>query len=410
MVRASFNRPNLHYQVEAKEDVRRQLLAFLRERPEKAGIIYRSTRDAVEKTAAMLTREGLRALPYHAGLAPEVRKANQDAFNRDEVEVVVATVAFGMGIDKSNIRFVVHADLPKNIESYYQETGRSGRDGEPATCLLLFGAGDMAKIRYFIDQVEDDAQRAVASGKLNEMVKFASVNVCRRRQLLGYFGEDFPAADCTGCDVCAGDVEQVDATREARIVLSAVTRTGQRFGAAHVVDVVIGADTQRIRDLGHDRLKTYGAGQDRDKRFWRQVVDHLIGHEFLRRTDDRYPVLQLTKAGLKLMVDGGEFQIFKPRPKPKRRRGRKGAAAPREAVTDYDAVLFDRLRGLRKQLADEQGVLPYIIFSDRSLREMAAHTPAGPAQLREINGVGDVKLKRYGAAFLDAIRDHLGGA
>ncbi len=401
VVRASFDRPNLFYQVLPKDNANRQILRFLRDRPGQAGIIYRTTRSSVEQTSGSLAAGGVRALPYHAGLDDEVRKANQDAFNRDEIDVIVATIAFGMGIDKSNIRFVVHADLPKNIESYYQETGRSGRDGEPAHCLLLFGPGDIPKIRYFIDQSEDEAQRTVATAKLNDMVQFATVNACRRRALLGYFGERLADDDCGGCDICTGQVDQVDAETEARILLSAVARTGQRFGAGQVVDVVTGANTQRVRDLGHDSLKTYGAGADKDKRFWRRVIDNLIAQECLVRTDDQYPVLHMTAKGRELMAKGGEFHILKHREPTKRRKAR---SADSIVVEDYDEALFGALRTLRKRLAGEQGVPPYIIFSDRTLREMAGAAPTDPHQLRGLHGVGEVKLKRYGEAFLEEIR------
>ncbi|NTW59675.1 MAG: ATP-dependent DNA helicase RecQ, partial [Nitrospirae bacterium] len=243
VVRASFNRPNLFYQVEAKSGVEEQLLAFLKDHEKEAGIIYRTTRDSVDATAAFLASRGIRALAYHAGLPPEARERNQEAFNRDEVSVIVATIAFGMGIDKSNVRFVVHADLPRNIEGYYQETGRAGRDGEPAHCLLYFSRGDIPKIRYFIDQVQDDAERAIVMEKLNQTVRFASHNVCRRKQLLAFFGEAYPEENCRACDICTGLVRQTDISTDARIIMSAMARTNERFGINHVIDVVMGADT-----------------------------------------------------------------------------------------------------------------------------------------------------------------------
>ncbi|KKL80025.1 hypothetical protein LCGC14_2008930 [marine sediment metagenome] len=277
-VRASFDRPNLFFQVDAKDDLNAQILAFLRKQPGESGIVYRTTRADVEGTAASLAAAGIAARPYHAGMENHRRKANQDAFNRDEINVIVATIAFGMGIDKSNVRFVVHGDLPKNMEGYYQEIGRAGRDGEPARCVLYFGYGDLSTLRYFIGEMANPDERAVAEQKLNEMVNYAGSTDCRRRQILGYFGETYDSDNCGACDICTGDVERVDATVEAQMIMSAVVRTGQRFGAGHVVDIVVGANTKKIRELGHDRIKTYGAGKDagRTKLQWRQIVKNLI--------------------------------------------------------------------------------------------------------------------------------------
>jgi len=406
-VRASFNRPNLFYQVLPKTAPNRQVLSFVRGRPGEAGIVYRTTRDSVETTAEFLTAQGVKALPYHAGLPNATRKAHQEAFNRDEADVIVATVAFGMGIDKSNIRFVVHADLPKNIESYYQETGRSGRDGEPAHCLLLFGGGDIPKIRYFIDDIPDETERKVATGKLYEMVNFATVNACRRRQLLGYFGERLAEANCAGCDVCAGQVEQVDATRDAQIVMSAMARTGQRFGAAHVVDVVTGADTQKIRDFQHDLLVTYGTGAEKPKAHWRRVIDTLVAQECVAYTDSRYPGLRITDKGAEVLFGRAEFHILKAA-EPKKARKRKRSAALAEVVENYDEALFEKLRSLRTTLARAQNVPPYIVFSDRALREMARDCPTSPDGMRQITGVGEKKLRRYGEQFIAVIQSHVG--
>ncbi len=248
-VRASFNRPNLVYQVQRKERVEQQIHRVLEAHPHDPGIIYRTTRESVEKLAGYLTDKGFRALPYHAGMEAEERKRNQEAFNRDETTVIVATIAFGMGIDKSNVRFVIHADLPKNIESYYQETGRAGRDGEPADCILFFGRGDIPKIRYFVDRMTDDAERAVAEEKLNQAVKYASHHVCRRKQLLGYFQETYPEDNCRTCDVCLGDTETVDLTTDAQIVMSAMLRTEQRFGIRRRHETHTAAGARRDQDL-----------------------------------------------------------------------------------------------------------------------------------------------------------------
>jgi ATP-dependent DNA helicase RecQ len=410
ITRASFNRPNLSYQVVPKGDVDDQILAFLSGRKNEAGIIYRTTRKAVEGTSSELVRNGVNARPYHAGLEDEVRKANQEAFNRDDVTVIVATVAFGMGIDKSNVRFVIHADLPKNMEGYYQETGRAGRDGEPAQCVLYYSRGDIPKIRFFINQMEDDAQRATASGKLNDMVNFATVNVCRRSQILGYFGQTLGEDGCSGCDVCSGTVDRVDATREAQIVMSAIMRTSQRFGAVQITDIVTGANTQRIRELKHDQLKTYGAGSDRDKNYWRGIIDDLTAQGCVVRTEGEYPVLHLTAAGREVLFGRREFQVLRQREAqataPKRAR-RKQAKQIKQQITDFDRELFEQLRAVRRSLAQDRNLAPFIIFSDRTLREMAHYTPTTPAEMRNITGVGDQKLLQYGGDFIAAIEKYL---
>ncbi len=308
VIRASFNRPNLFYEVKSKSRADQQILEFLKEHSGESGIVYRTTRDSVTDTAEFLTSKGIKALPYHAGLGGDERTRNQDAFNRDEISVIVATIAFGMGIDKSNVRFVVHADLPKNIEGYYQETGRAGRDGEPAHCLLLFSRGDIPKIRYFIDQITDDDERSVALEKLNQMAGFASHNVCRRKQLLNFFGEEYLSENCGTCDICSGTVEQIDVTVDAQIAMSAVSRTQQRFGAGHIVDIVTGADTKRIRELRHNEIKTYGAGRDKDKKHWRFIIDELLAQEALHQDGEKYPVLKLTQKGLEILF--GKAQIL----------------------------------------------------------------------------------------------------
>jgi len=405
-VRASFDRPNLIYQVARKERVEHQILQYLEVHPDDPGIIYRTTRDSVTNLADFLRDKGFRALPYHAGMDGDQRKRNQEAFNRDEATVIVATIAFGMGIDKSNVRFVIHADLPKNIEGYYQETGRAGRDGEPADCILFFGRGDIPRIRYFIDQVADDTERAVAKEKLNQTVMYASHHMCRRRQLLGYFQESYPEDNCQACDVCLHRAETVDLTTDAQILMSAVHRTGQRFGSRHIIEIVAGADTKRIRQLGHDRIKTYGAGSHRDRRHWHYLVDELIVQELVKQVGDRYPVLRLTEQGRKVLGGGQHVQGIqieeKPIP-PKKVATSKSAAH----TGDYDASLFERLRSLRKCLAQKHGVPPYIIFSDRTLREMSVSCPVTPEAMKSIHGVGDMKLKRYGDLFTGEIEAYL---
>lgn len=401
-VRASFNRPNLFYKVKSKRELESQLLEFIKEHPGEPGIIYRTTRDSVSELADLLSANGIKALPYHAGLSSEERKKNQEAFNRDEAAVIVATIAFGMGIDKSNVRFVIHADLPKNMEGYYQETGRAGRDGEPADCILFFGRGDIPKIRYFIDQISDDQERAVAMEKLNLTVRYASHNLCRRRQLLEYFGEHYPDENCNTCDICTGMVEKIDVTTDAQIIMSAMSRTDQRFGVQHIIDIVTGADTKRIRELGHDKVKTYGIGKGKDKKHWRFLIDELLAQDAICQDGGQYPVLKLTAKGDNILYGREEITALKKEEKSKKHpAGRDGKFAP------YDEILFDKLRKLRKETADEHHVPPYIIFSDKTLHEMCRYYPAALPDMRNINGVGDAKLERYGAAFIKAIKAYL---
>ncbi len=401
IVRASFNRPNLFYQVKAKSKVDSQILEFLRDHPGESGIIYRTTRDSVTETADFLKSKGIAALPYHAGLSAEERNRNQEAFNRDEAQVIVATIAFGMGIDKSNVRFVIHADLPKNIEGYYQETGRAGRDGEPAHCLLFFGKGDIPKIRYFINAITDDRERFIASEKLKQTVGFASHNVCRRKQLLGFFGEEYLHDNCGACDICSGTVEQIDITTDAQIIMSAISRTGQRFGIGHIIDIVTGADTKRIRELRHNEVKTYGAGKDRDKKYWRSIVDELIAQEALMQEGDPYPVLKITQKGSDILFGKEKITALrKEEVKPK-------AARDRGEAEGYDEALFERLRNVRKRMAEAQQLPPYIIFSDKTLHEICRRFPSTLSDMRKISGVGDAKLERYGGDFIREIGRYL---
>jgi len=427
MVRASFNRPNLFYKVVPKHNPSNQILKFVRGHLNEPGIIYRTTRKSVEQTAAMLTKHDIKALPYHAGLDDATRVRNQDAFNKDEVDVIVATVAFGMGIDKSNVRYVLHGDLPKNMESYYQETGRSGRDGEPALCQLLFGYGDIPKIRFFIDDISDLQERNHAIKCLNDMVHYATVHACRRKQLLNYFGEEWPTAKTTDyrpqtadpslqkpdtrnltpgaggacCDICAGEVESVDATIDAQIVMSAIARTGQRFGIGHIVSVVIGDESDRIQDLGHDQIKTFGVGKDKDRRHWRLIVDNLLAQGLVVQTPGDYPVLELPQEAREVLFEGREVHVLKTIKT-------KGKRPKRTGATDagpYDEELFEQLRNLRKQLASEQGVPPYVVFSDKTLHEMARSFPTTESEMLQITGVGATKLERYGPDFTQVIRE-----
>ncbi|NEX12284.1 MAG: DNA helicase RecQ [Prosthecochloris sp.] len=398
VVRASFDRPNLTYDVRFKENVSEQLVGLLKSSPGKAGIIYRTSRKSVNETAAMLQAKGFRALPYHAGLGDEERKKNQETFIRDEADVIVATVAFGMGIDKSNIRFVIHADLPKSIENYYQETGRAGRDGEPAHCTLLFSQGDIPKVRFFIDTIIDETERNKALDALQRVVSFASTSVCRRITLLDYFGESYPKENCGSCDICLGTREVTDCTREAQMLLSAIARTEGRFGATHIIDIVMGSKNKKILELGHDRLKTYGVGKEKNKKFWRHLIDELLAQKMIAKAEGLYPTLYLLEQSVPVLKGEARLEMVRVIEKKTQKPSRSMEHG------DYDHELFEQLRTLRKQLADEQDIPPYIVFSDRSLRDMAALLPKDDETMLEVSGVGEVKLERYGRIFLDWIR------
>ncbi len=395
LTRASFDRPNLFYQVVPKENLDLQILHFLHEHKNESGIIYRTTRKNVESTAEFLQEQGIQALAYHAGLTPKQRKENQDRFNRDEVEVVVATIAFGMGIDKSNVRFVLHGDLPKNMEGYYQETGRAGRDGEPSHCRLFFNRSDMVRLRYFIEQTDDPRERKMAEQQLFDMVRFAEANVCRRKSILGYFGETYEKDNCKTCDVCMGEVERVDATIPAQKVMSAIYRSGQKFGAAHIADIVAGAKTKRIRELGHDQLQTYGAGKDMDKKYWRRVIDDLLAQDCIRQNAEQFSALELTTRGREVLLGKKTFEVI--RQKDVKRTDLSGFTG------DYSAKLFAQLRTERQRLAQQEGVPPFVVFSDRTLREMALYFPDTPEEMAGISGVGDAKLEKYGDTFMTII-------
>jgi len=398
----SFDRPNIHYSLLEKHKPFDQLQRFLATRGDDSGIIYALSRKRVEEIAERLQTQGVSAEAYHAGL-PAARRADvQERFLRDELRVVVATVAFGMGIDKPNVRFVVHYDLPKNIEGYYQETGRAGRDGLPAEALLLYGAQDVATARRLVENNNNPEQRRIELHKLNAMIAFAESVTCRRRVLLGYFGERL-AADCGNCDVCLNPPQRYDATVDAQMALSCVYRVEQRFGIKHVIDVLRGADTERMRSLGHAALSTYGIGSDKSEQEWTSIIRQLIHHGYLVQDIASYSVLKLTAAARPLLRGEQRLELARPRI----RATAKPRAAPAAAAQGpYDQALFERLRALRKQLADNQGVPPYIVFGDATLIQMARDKPLDEDQLLAVSGVGQSKLDRYGQQFLDAIAEH----
>jgi len=406
-VRASFDRTNLYYEVRAKKDWERQMVEFIKARDGQCGIIYRTSRKSVEATAAMLKRQGIEARAYHAGMENEERSATQEAFLRDDCRVIVATVAFGMGIDKPDVRFVIHGDLPKNIESYYQETGRAGRDGEPSHCLLLYSPGDAFKIRRFFDEIGDDAERKRSLDLLGAMEKFGSQASCRRRGLLSYFGEDLEAENCGACDVCDGQFEKKDVTRDAQILLSAIARTGERFGAVHLCDIVTGAKTARIRELGHADLKTYGLGRDHAKSYWRALLDSLTSAGVVLVPTGDFNIPKLSPRAWRIMKSEEAFETMVDTRIEPEKAGRSRATV--EENFAYDRGLFEHLRALRKELADEKGVPPFVVASDRTLRQMTALMPASEEEFLKLHGIGQEKFEKFGDAFLQALASYCEG-
>ena len=412
-----FDRPNIRYTVLEKHKPFDQLMAFLDKRRNEAGIVYALSRKKVEEVAGKLQAQGIKAAAYHAGFPAEQRERVQEAFLKDELQVVVATVAFGMGIDKPNVRFVVHYDLPKHIEGYYPETGRAGRDGLPSEPLLLYGAPDVVTARRLIDNNGNPDQQRIEIHKLNAMVALAEAVTCRRQVLLNYFGDSLPpsspdsdkgegkaAYHCGNCDVCLNPPETFDATVDAQKALSCVYRVDQRFGIKHVIDVLRGADTDRIRSLGHNGLSTYGIGSDKTEPEWTSIIRQLIHHGYLEQDIANYSVLKLTPAARPLLRGETPLVLAKPRIKETAKKTKRPKAAAE--LAPGDETLFNELRTLRKELADAEGKPPYIVFGDATLVQMAREKPQTEQDLLTITGVGQHKLEKYGNDFLNAITEY----
>jgi len=401
---ASFDRPNLSYRVVPKTAPYEQLLEFIRSRPNDSGIVYCASRKSAESLARNLNEDQVSAKPYHAGLTSPERTKNQDAFLRDDVRVVTATIAFGMGINKPNVRFVVHYDLPKNLESYYQETGRAGRDGLPSECVLLFSASDVAKQLHFIDEKSEPEAR-IARTQLQQMVHYAETRDCRRMTLLGYFGETYAKPSCEGCDNCLTPRETFDGTIPAQKFLSCVHRihakSGFGFGVNHIVDVLRGADTEAIRQRSHHELSTYGIGRELKREAWQVIGRELLRLGFIECAPGKFATLSLTPAGRDALRHRTPITLTKQIEVVARdHKARAGAI-------ECDEVLFERLRSLRRNLADERNLPAYVIFSDVSLREMAKNYPTTAIEFRRIPGVGEQKLKDFADAFLGEIKNYL---
>jgi ATP-dependent DNA helicase RecQ len=405
---ASFNRPNLSYEVRKKDKGSyKELLQLLRERPHEPVIIYCASRRSVDDLSEMLRRDGIHALPYHAGMSNEERTENQNRFIRDDVPVLVATIAFGMGISKPDVRAVVHYDLPRNLEGYYQESGRAGRDGLPAQCILFFNYGDRVKQEYLIAQKNDAQEQFIALKQLQQMIAYCEDTGCRRRALLAYFGETLPPGQCDNCDNCQRQTVMEDRTRDAYLFLFGVAKTQQRFGMQYVISVLRGANTQKIRDYNHNLLPIYGSGKHLSGDEWTHIARSLLQQGLLDESSDGYHILRLNHLSWEILRKerGVEIPSLPQKKKSVDTRPEK-AGSPSPAPESETDGLFQRLRTLRKHLADEQGIAPYMVFSDNALRAMAEQRPQSRSQFAQIPGVGSHKLDAYFMLFTAEIRDY----
>lgn len=398
---SGFDRPNISYAVVQKKEPQEQLLACVKKRLQQSGIVYCFTRKTAEQACGSLTGHGVSAAVYHAGLSDAERRKVQEAFSRDQVDVVVATIAFGMGIDKPNVRYVVHYDVPKSIESYYQETGRAGRDGLPAEAIMFFSMADVGRVRQIIDKPENSASHDMDMSKLYAMADYAQALTCRRRILLNYFGDE-AAQRCGNCDNCISPPKTFDGTEMARNVLMAVYATGQRFGKNYVIDVLTGIDNERIRDAKHHTLPIFGKGSEHSAEEWDSIIRQLTHLGLLKLTPGKYSVLKLTPETKGILRDGEQIRLARPVKRERRRRKSPIAHLPE----NYDVELFEKLRKTRKQLAEEEGIASYMICGDKTLAQIAADLPTTLHALSAISGIGDVKREKYGRRFISIVVQH----
>jgi len=424
--KSSFNRKNLAYHIRPKADAYSQLLLYLNDHKGESGIIYCFSQKSTQSLAEKLQKVGIRALPYHAGMDPGRRAEIQERFIKDDIDIVVATIAFGMGIDKPDIRFVIHYDLPKNMETYSQETGRAGRDGLQSDCILFFGYGDAKKIEYLIGQGNDEEQKRVSYAKLQDMVSFCECHGCRRKSLLQYFGEAYEEGNCGGCDnCCQAPRERFDGTEIARKILTCVSQAHEKFGATHIVDVLRGSKGRKILQNGHDSLKAYGYGREHSASQWLSFIRELTLQGYLQTEGDIYPVLKLTEKSYDILFGGEAIMLTKPISNMAMTKishnslgnrvdglpGDRPSILPGERSDggfngSREEDLFGSLRALRMRLADDEGIPPYMVFHDSSLLEMASRLPRNRIEFRSIEGVGDRKLEKYGDIFLKEIDAH----
>lgn len=404
---ASFNRPNLTYRVLPKASPTQQVLEFLKQHPDDSGIIYCQSRKSTEELAARLNADGIAALPYHAGLDHGTRSKNQEIFLRDRVRVVCATIAFGMGINKPNVRFVIHYDLPKNLEGYYQETGRAGRDGLPAECVLLFSAGDVVKLVNFIKETPDPTEAARQRHLLDQMVHYAESSDCRRRALLAYFSEKFAEANCGSCDNCLTPRESFDGTEAAQKLMSCVFRANEasrwQFGLGQYCDILCGADTAAMHKYDHFKLSTYGIGKEMKKPQWQAIGRELIRMGFLHQHAERMGTISITYTGLQALKSRTKITLTSPATPV----GKPSQKIPQQGQIECDSALFEKLRALRRELADARSVPPYVIFGDVTLRHMARQYPVTQAEFASLPGVGQHKLSDFGETFTKAVAEYL---
>lgn len=400
---SSFDRPNIRYTVVQKDNAKRQLLDFLKVHRQEAGIVYCMSRRKVEETAEFLCKEGLNALPYHAGLPAEMRAANQRRFLREDGIVMCATIAFGMGIDKPDVRFVAHTDLPKSMEGYYQETGRAGRDGEPAEAWLCYGLGDVVLLKQMIEQSEAGEERkSLERNKLDHLLGYCESMQCRRQVLLAGFGETYPQP-CGNCDNCLVPPDAWDASVAAQKALSCVYRSGQRFGVGHLIDILRGGENDKIRQFGHSELSTYGIGKDLDARTWRSVFRQLVAASLLEVDTEAYGGLRLTDGSREVLK--GQRKVMMRRESPKTRERDRSGQRTGLSVLPEDLVLFNALRSLRAELAKEQNVPAFVIFHDSTLRNIAEQRPTSIDALGKVGGIGGTKLARYGERLVEIVRE-----
>ncbi len=400
---SSFNRPNLTYTIQPKTEPLGALLRLLEKHQGGSAIIYRFSRKATEETALELSERGFNALPYHAGLEPDLRRETQEKFIRDQVQIVVATIAFGMGIDKPDVRLVVHYDLPKTVEGYYQETGRAGRDGLPSDCVLFYSHGDRSKQEYFIGQIEDNEEQEKAHTKLDQVLTLCDLQTCRRAYLMEYLGESWPKTDCGGCDICLLPREEFDATEIAQKILSAAIRTGERFGVNYVVDVLRGVANKAVRTRGHHELPVFGISRDVDSDELKEMVRSLVTNGLLAQNGGEYPTLRVSPQGRSFLNNRDKLTLTR----------RKQAAPVYQSTsngdreTAYDTKLFDELAALRLEIATDREVPAYQIFGNKALQQMAFHMPRNEFEFSKISGVGDAKLRDFSERFLLVINEYM---
>lgn len=398
---SSFNRENLNLSVINKKQAFNKLANLLMNYRDKSVIIYCFSRKDTENITDKLNANGFNALPYHAGLTPEARKRHQDLFIKDSANIIVATIAFGMGIDKPDVRLVVHYTYPKTLEGYYQEIGRAGRDGLASECVMFYTYADTRKHEFFIGQNQDEKARLSAQEKLNDVLTYAEGNVCRKKHLLKYFGEDLEEDNCQACDICLSSKEKFDATLVAQKIISAILRTEERFGKNHIIEVLLGKNTQQIKRHGHNELSVFGIVDDFSHDDLGQIIQSLLDLNLIRKNEGQYPTLAITKQGADFLSKQEKIELIKPKTDTL-----SGKQYENKADLEYDQELFEVLRNLRKEIAEEQNVPPFVIFGDKSLQEMAYYLPITEEDFSKMHGVGASKLKKFGQKFIKIIKEY----